>query len=109
MVIDWQAMTLDDARKLPEACKGAAVYFLWRGDELLYIGASTNVGERIPRLWRDNLYGKLHQHRHKQIPFDRATALKADKREIFDIEQALINKFLPPMNEPGYAGHRWAG
>jgi excinuclease UvrABC nuclease subunit len=81
----------------------AGVYFLFRGDELLYVGETVNVlgiiythvtGSRAPRRGTTN----------KQIPLDRVAWVPvqniADRKRI---EAALIERFSPRFNAP----HEW--
>lgn len=102
-------MTLEQARALPELENGAGVYFLWRGEELLYVGASTDCSQRIARHMQTQRYGKLAVYDRKNIPFDRGTILKADRRQCFEMEEDFIRRFEPPYNVPGSWGHRWCG
>jgi hypothetical protein len=90
-------ISLDEARALPELVKGAAVYFLWDGDELLYIGCSKNAWERVAQ------HGRARDYRSPSyticVPFKRHTMLKCPQHAMFDIEMALIEKFgRPPHN-----------
>lgn len=64
-------LSIDELRELPfdPDYNGSAVYFLWRGPKLCYIGRSGNFGYRIEQheAARDGFTGA------KAIPFDTAT------------------------------------
>lgn len=97
---DWKSLTLEEARALPEPGRGKAIYFLWAGDELLYIGASTNVSERVARQAQFRDFGHLSTSASSlakpRIPFDRATALPFDTvTEMADAEKVLIRRWWP--------------
>jgi excinuclease UvrABC nuclease subunit len=106
----WQTLDLATASKLDEPDRnGKAVYFLWRDDveaneaELLYIGASCNVNERVIRQGQFRDYGKFTTSAHWQakpmIPFNRATVLWCRTvEEMAAIEKKLIRRFDPPYN-----------
>lgn len=85
--------------------RGYAVYFLWSGEQLLYIGMSTDFGARLHRHTkiRDGLLIG------KEIPFDRFTYLGArggcgpvsnqkDKDLLARIEREYIEHYWPPYN-----------
>lgn len=113
-MVSWQTLDLEQARQLPDLVKGKGVYFLWRGDELLYIGASTNVTERVNRQWQFTRFGHLGSKTSQakpRIPFDKATILKVDgdTREMIEIERALIKRWWPPYNEKLDGDEVWGG
>lgn len=105
----WQTLDLAQASKLPEPATGKAIYFLWRDDaaanetELLYVGASTQVSERIARQRQFRDFGQFGSNTtaaKPRIPFTRATALPCRTvREMADIEKVLIRRFQPPWND----------
>lgn len=94
-MIDVARFTLDTARALPsEVESGAGVYFLWRGEDLLYMGSGVkNVMDRIAEQVRHKRYGRVNYNWHRSIPFDRYTVLACDKNEARDTEMALLEKF----------------
>jgi hypothetical protein len=100
---------LEELRVLPEAGEyQAGIYFLWRGDELLYIGRSRNLPDRIQRLTQTRRCSPLYEHpAHKAVPFERHTALVLSEsmyvepgldKMLQDHERAYINKYRPPYN-----------
>lgn len=112
----WQTLDLEQASKLPEPGIGRAVYFLWRDDveanetELLYIGASTQVSERVVRQAQFRDFGHLSTSvaalSRPRIPFNRATALHVTTtvQDMAAIERALIRRFWPPWNDGNLDG-----
>lgn len=101
---DWKHLTLQEARELDEPGRGKAIYFLWRHDELLYIGASTNVSERVARQRQFRDFGHLSTSASvlakPRIPFTRATALPFETvTEMADAEKVLIRRWWPPWND----------
>ncbi len=101
---DWKTLTLQEASELPEPGRGKAIYFLWKDAELLYIGASTQVSERVTRQAQLRDYGSLSSSAAVQakprIPFNRATALPMESVELMaDVEKVLIRRFWPPWND----------
>lgn len=102
-MIDIATFTLDDARALPaEVESGSGVYFLWRGDELLYIGSGVkNVMDRVAEQVRHKRYGATNYNWHRSIPFDRYTVLACGRDEARDIELALLEKLGRPEYNHG--------
>lgn len=97
-MIDVATFTLEQARALPaDVDQGSGVYFLWRGDDLLYIGSSVkNVMDRIAEQVRHKKFGRITANRYRSIPFDRYTVLACDRSAARDIEMALLKKFGQP-------------
>jgi excinuclease UvrABC nuclease subunit len=60
------------------------VYFLFKENELIYIGKSTNI------------YTRLGGHKDKK--FDRVTAVECDEANLGAIEYALIAAYQPKLN-----------
>lgn len=100
---------LEELRALPEAEEyQAGIYFLWDGDELLYIGRSRNLPDRIQRLTQTRRCSPLYENAaHKAVPFDRHTALVLAEGMYVEPgldgllqthERAYINHYLPPYN-----------
>lgn len=103
-------LPLDQLRGLPENAASfdeyvSAVYFLWDGPRLLYVGHSHSVQARLVshQLARDGLISG------KQIPFNRTTVITwppAELRIITDSlraevtasERAYIGHYRPPYN-----------
>jgi|SRR5579859_1780805 len=101
-------LTLEELRALPE-CKDydRGIYFLWRGPELLYIGKSRNVPDRIQRLTQAKRCSPFYQASHKAVPFDRHTVLVLSNSPIRDEtielplqlhERAYIDAYRAPYN-----------
>lgn len=99
---------LEELRALPEATTyDSGVYFLWGGDELLYIGKSRNVLDRIQRLTQARNCSPLYASTHKAVPFDRHTVLVLSAgmyiepgldKQLQVHERAYINHYRPPYN-----------
>lgn len=50
-------LPLEELRKLPQAVDfDAGIYFLWTGDELVYVGKSRNIPDRLGRQSQFNRY-----------------------------------------------------
>jgi len=62
------------------------VYFLWRGDLLVYVGQSKDVNSRIAFHYKD------------KKKFDTYSILEIPSKELNPTERILINKFLPQYN-----------
>jgi len=101
-------LTLEELRVLPE-CQDydCGIYFLWGGPELLYIGKSRNVPDRIQRLTQAKRCSPFYQASHKAVPFDRHTVLVLANSPIRDEkmelplqlhERAYIDAYRPPYN-----------
>lgn len=109
-------MVQSDLRELPDTARGRGIYFLWAGDELLYIGASLNATDRIQRQSQIRDFGARYESTwYKKtpiIPFDKATIWKWEGLiiDMADAERALIKRFRPPYNEPNerHGEIRWA-
>jgi hypothetical protein len=95
--IEASALPLDQLRALPsgEAPWEPGVYFLWSLAELLYVGQSRYLLERLSRhvRVRDGIL------RGKAIPFTHWTYLLAAEDEIDSLESVYIRGYLPPFNE----------
>ena len=67
-----------------------AVYFLYDGDELVYVGQSRNV------------YGRINEHlKDDDKVFDAFAIFSASSCEFLDIEQANIDYYKPKYNKQG--------
>lgn len=64
------------------------VYFLWRGDLLVYVGQSENVNSRIQ-----------HHYKDRKKNFTSYSVLEIDKKKLKPTERILINKYLPQYNK----------
>lgn len=103
-----EILPLEQLRALPEADEfDSGIYFLWRGDELLYIGKSRTITDRIQRLTQARRGSPLYRSTHKAVPFDRHTALVLEKGQFAEPgldtklqlhERAYINAYRPPYN-----------
>lgn len=100
--------SFDELRELPfdPDYSGPAVYFLWRGPKLCYIGQSRNFTSRIEQHEdaRDGFTGA------KAIPFDSATYLPFPLEDYdrgclrrVKLETAYIREYGPPFNIRGRA------
>jgi excinuclease UvrABC nuclease subunit len=102
-------LTLEDIYALPNDWDGPGIYFLWRGMELLYIGASAEVMNRITRQvqLRNQPYCMTGK---PQIPFTHWTILGFKTiTEAAKVEKDLINKWQPGFNGPADQGdHVWS-
>jgi hypothetical protein len=104
-------LSMDELRALPEPDEhDAGIYFLWKADELQYIGKSTQISHRLYLQDQANRYGHLRANPMKRIPYDRATALVLDTGRIRrdgladDLrayERAYIATYQPPLNHIG--------
>jgi hypothetical protein len=84
-------LAIDDLRKLCRDMpvrQGGGVYFLWCGDELLYVGQTIHFGRRIG----DHEY-------QRRIPFEWSTFIVCpDEWTRLDLEAAYIRLYRPPYN-----------
>lgn len=110
-----QILPLDEMRKLPEAQEfDSGVYFLWQGEELLYVGKSRNLSDRMTRQARVNRMIAFQTSRSaKYIPSDRHTCLVVESDPVCspmldytlrDLERAYIAFYEPPYNYDGQNG-----
>lgn len=98
-----ELLTIPDLCKLPDDSgesmgKGPCVYFLWKGPELLYIGATTDRGTRITRHYREKRYAYSTAGIEKPIPFDRVTFFNCTREELWDLEHAYQTLYQAPYN-----------
>lgn len=112
--IDYISLTLKEAMQLPDLVRGKGIYFLWRSEELLYIGASTNAVDRINRqsYFRDfgHLGSPISQLK-KRIPFNKSSILKWEGtvEDMAAAEAWLIKRWDPPYNDATDEGAiRWS-
>lgn len=75
---------LKGRRAMPSLLCG--VYFLFAGDDLIYVGKSTNVESRV------------HSHTRSGVQFDSYALIECDESELADVETAYILRFKPPRN-----------
>lgn len=99
-----KVLPLEQLRELPEAGPyDGGIYFLWLKNELVYIGKSRQVQERIAQLKRDAVYARLVDMPRPR-PFDRHTCLIVDapmeKLTVIlkDLERAYIATHEPRYN-----------
>jgi hypothetical protein len=71
------------------------VYFLWRGPQLLYIGQTYCLNERLHAHWS----AKIGLSRSKRIPFAWRSWLVCPDAARVDMETMYIRTYLPPFNE----------
>ena len=87
---------LDYLRSLDDTShEGAAVYFLWNGPKLLYVGKTIRLRRRIAT-HSANRDGRSYG---KPVPFNRYTVLKGSDKAIADIERRHIAHYRPPFNQ----------
>lgn len=90
-------LPLDMLRALPtgEPPDSGGVYFLWRGPQLLYVGLTRYLGERLfqHRMARDGMRAG------KPIPFTRYTFKEMPDSEIEGFESDYILSYMPPYND----------
>lgn len=101
-------LSLDELRGLSsgEPPWDSGVYFLWRGQELLYVGMSKYLPDRLVghALCRDGL------RTGKRIPFDQYTFIvfqvwveeildHTKLEELRNLEATYIRQYLPPFND----------
>lgn len=91
--------TLDYLRALPSRAEGHVVYFLWRGAELLYIGGTKDLGQRIYHLECAKRAPPWVDGYHTIVPFDRVSALACSKEEMRETERDCIWHYRPPYNK----------
>jgi hypothetical protein len=111
---DVPILPLEELAKLPQAEEfDAGVYFLWQGPNLIYIGKSRNIPDRLQRQSQVNRFGLLRNSRCKIIPHDRHTALVLEKGQfaspgldaiLWKNERAYIAHYLPAFNNPDSNG-----
>lgn len=64
----------------------AGVYFLFKEDEMVYVGQSKDC------------YGRIEAHRTNGRKFDLATVMPLDMQFVGKVEKALIKAYRPPEN-----------
>jgi excinuclease UvrABC nuclease subunit len=89
-----------DPSTLPEYTlhQGWYVYYLWLGPELVYVGKTTNLGQRITT------------HLNSPKRFDRVTYRSVDSKDAMRaLEKSEIHRHLPRYNKTGVtADEYWA-
>jgi hypothetical protein len=92
-------LEMDDIRKLPSDYEGikSCIYFLWKGDDLQYIGGTRNIWTRMHAHSQSLRYGSPFQTK-TVVPYDRVTCLACTPDEVFDLEPAYLQKFETPYN-----------
>lgn len=68
----------------------SGVYFLFRGDLIVYVGKSTDIISRIA------------SHRKSKKAFDTYSFIEASESEMDALETVYINKFWPEYNKMGF-------
>jgi len=111
----YPVLTLDELRALPEAEEyDGGVYFLWRANDLQYIGRSSHILDRLTWQSTVNRMDTLMTSRHVAIPFDRHTCivlergyLKQPRTELLmkDYERLYIGTYPTPYNDPSFLGY----
>lgn len=102
-------LTLEQLRALPDDTLGAGVYFLWKNDDLLYIGAARRVRDRLARQIQLRNQGRSCLTGKPQIQFNKYTVLGLPTvAETAAVEKALIEKWDPPENRRLFdSGYKW--
>lgn len=91
--------TLDELRKLPREVAGYAVYFLWWDDELMYVGSTKNVNQRLH--WHHCAWRYRNPSYWVHVRHNRATSLASTKEECQELEYQYIGTYCPPFNING--------
>lgn len=73
---------------MPHPTATSGVYFLFRGDDLLYVGLSVQVTTRTQE----------HAKRSWNVPFDNYGAISVPERLLRNVETAYIYSLYPPEN-----------
>jgi hypothetical protein len=89
--------TLDELRALPAGDKGCGVYFLWWGDELHYVGASRDLGQRL--YWHHCAWKFKADSYRVIVPHNRNTVLACGADELKEIETRYLQAYRPPFNK----------
>lgn len=74
------------ARRTPAPKTGTGVYFLFQGDQIVYVGQTRSIAERIG------------QH-IKTKAFDSFAWIEVPKDRLEAVERAYINSLRPPLNK----------
>jgi len=92
-----ELLPLRALRKLPAEppAFGSGVYFLWRGNELLYVGQALNVRDRVTSHIRARRGFRIA----KKIPFDRCTFILCRQAQLIALEAKYILRHRPEFNE----------
>jgi hypothetical protein len=89
--IKHEPKTLDDLRAAAKPLDNApAIYFLFHGDDLVYVGQSNCPAQRIANHLLD-----------KVKVFDRYALLPCDKLDLLRLEAYYIDHFKPKYNKAG--------
>lgn len=103
-------LSTDELCKLPDdkdevdvwGGSGPCIYFLWdAAGELLYIGATTQRGTRIPRHYRESRHRWSSSGTGEPIPLKRTTFLNCEREGLWDLEYAYQTKYQAPYNVYG--------
>lgn len=81
----FRQMLFAAARDIPDGCAQPGVYVLFRGKEIVYIGQSLNVLQRIGE------HGRTKQ-------FNAACFLPCKPKDLLTAERLLLDLFVPPDN-----------
>jgi hypothetical protein len=65
---------------------GPAVYFLWQGEDVVYVGQTTLFWERVGRHCQEK-------------SFDRISYIRCEKEDLLAMERAAIYKYRPKLNK----------
>jgi hypothetical protein len=89
-------LPLDTLRNLPRKAPDASgMYFLWRGPQLLYIGYSAYLADRMDMHWR----AQRQLCRGRRYPFTHYTCLALPLRGLEQLEHRYILAYRPPFND----------
>lgn len=81
-------LTLEEVRNLPSIIICSGVYFLWRENDLLYVGQSRLVGQRL-----------IEHEKASVIPFTHHTCLQCNYDQLDTVEYDYIEHLKPPYNK----------
>lgn len=91
-------MTLDEIKALPDVPHGSGLYFLWDAGELVYIGASKDLGQRTYNHWTAHRFGNLTGGYRQSIKHDKATGILWPVESMRAKERELIAALQPRCN-----------
>ena len=72
------------------------VYFLVKGDDVIYVGQSVNVPARVAT------------HKNNGVEFERWHFIECEPEWLNDLEAAFIAQFSPSLNKTHCSGHQYS-
>lgn len=93
----WSFCTLvEPSRPSSPPSEFVGIYFLIRGDEIVYVGQSGDVPRRVAAHYSANR--RFRGQPPHAIPFDRAIAMRLPAGQLDAFESALIRGLRPDFN-----------